>query len=483
MYKRLLKDTSLYSLSTILARGFSLITVPVYTRIMSPADYGALDLLSYTAVLVVLVMGAALDQAVARFYHDAANDLEKKRIASTVLFYNVLIFIIFIPFVEPLASFLAHGWLDGQVDEATVALVFIYIWVNAIFYIANNQLKYLFLSKQSALCNIGSAVLSIVLSFIFIVYFKWGVFGVFLGQIIGQGIFIVPMLYSARESYALMFHWGTLKRMLVYSLPLVPGTLSFFAMQYIDRYAINEIMSLAEVGVYGIGARIASLVNLFLMGFQGAWSPIVMKHFREKDSPEKFKMVFNYYLFMVLVILVGLSLFGKEVLLILTTNTFSQGFVVIPLLVLAAIMASIGGYFTYGIQIAQKSHIRLFLNFAALCLNVVLNYTLIPWLGIVGAALATVLSFVFLTVVGMRISQRLYYVPYRWRNILTAALLAIVVSNVVVLVNFDLSIGAVIVKFGLTLLVVLTLSRLLNVPLDIRQLVRIKAHFGSGTGK
>jgi len=483
MYKRLLKDASLYSISSLIARGFSLITVPVYTRLMSPADYGALDLLSFTAVLVVLVMGGALDQAVARFYHDAADDLEKKRIASTVLYYTVFIFVILIPFVKPLSGLLAHDWLDGQVDEATVVLVFIYIWVNAIFYIANNQLKYLFLAKQSALSNIGSTVLSVVLSFIFIVYFKWGVFGVFLGQIIGQGIFIVPMLYSAKESYALMFHWGTLKRMLVYSLPLVPGTLSFFAMQYIDRYAINEIMSLAEVGVYGVGARLASLVNLFLMGFQGAWNPIVMKSFGEKDSPEKFKVVFNYYLFMVLAILVGLSLFGEEVLLLLTTKTFSQGFVVIPLLVLAAILASIGGYFTYGIQIAQKSHIRLFLNSAALLINVVLNYALIPWLGIAGAALATVLSFVFLTVVGMRISQRLYYVPYRWRNILTAASLAIVVSNVVVLVNFDITIGTVIAKIGLTLLVVFTLSRLLNVPLNIRQLARIKAHIGSGTGK
>lgn len=479
MYKRLLKDASLYSVSSLLARGFSLITVPIYTRILSPADYGALDLLSYTAVLVVLIMGAALDQAVARFYLDVEDDSEKKRIASTVLIYNIFVFALLIPLAKPLAGWMAHGWLGDQVDEATVVLAFIYIWVNAIYYIANNQLKYLFLSKQFALCNIGNTVLSIVLSFVFIVYFKWGIFGIFLGMTLGAGLFALLSLYYARASYALTYHWGTLKQMLVYSLPLVPGTLAFYLMQYVDRFAINALSSLHDVGLYGIGARLASLVNLFLMGFQGAWSPIVFKSFREKEAPEKFKVVFNYYLFTVLTILVGLSLFGREILLLLTTKTFSQGFVVVPLLVLAAILASIGQYFTYGIQIAKKSHYTLFLNCVALAINVALNYFLIPWLGIIGAALATVLSFVFLTVVGMRLSQKLYHVPYKWLNIVAAGLLAVAISNSVTLVSFDVTWQAVVAKAVMAMIVVLVLSRLLSIPLDARLVKRIKSHVGS----
>jgi O-antigen/teichoic acid export membrane protein len=479
MYKRLLKDASVYSISSLLARGFSLITVPIYTRILSPSDYGALDLLSYTAMLVVLVMGAALDQAVARFYLDATENSEKKRIASTVLIYNLFVFALLIPLVVPLASQLAHKWLDDQVDETTVVLVFIYIWMHAIFYIANNQLRYLFLSKQYALCNIGNTIFSIVLSFVFVVYLKWGVFGVFLGQVIGAGLFALLSLYYARESYALVFHWKSFKRMLVYSLPLVPGTLAFYLMQYVDRYVINQLTGLYEVGLYGIGARVASLVNLFLMGFQGAWSPIIFKSFREKEAPEKFKVVFNYYLFAVLTILVGLSLFGKEILLLLTTKTFSQGFVVVPLLVLAAILASIGQYFTYGIQIAQKSHFTLFLNSASLLINVVLNYVLIPRLGIIGAALATVLSFVFLSVVGMSLSQKLYYVPYRWVNILAAGLLATAISNSVPVLNIDITWQVVMAKVGVAFIVMFILSRLLDIPLDARLIRRIKAHVGS----
>ena len=151
MYRQLLKDASLYSLSSVLARGLSLITVPVYTRILSPADYGALDLLSYLAVIVPLFVGAALDQAVARFYLDAENEDERRSIASTVLFYTIFIYCLFIPVAGSLAEYMAADWLGGQVDASTVLLVFAFIWLQSIFYIANNQLKFLFLSQANSL--------------------------------------------------------------------------------------------------------------------------------------------------------------------------------------------------------------------------------------------------------------------------------------------------------------------------------------------
>ncbi|MHB8549257.1 MAG: lipopolysaccharide biosynthesis protein, partial [Thermoplasmataceae archaeon] len=184
MFKQLLKEASLYSLGPFLARALSLVTVPIYTRILSPADYGALDILSYTAVLVALFVGAALDQAVARFYLDAVDDVEKKRIASTVLIYYVCAFALLIPLVKPFAHDLAHAWLRGQVNEKTVMLVFIFIWVNGVFYIANNQLKYLFFSKQFAICAIGKSIVGMALSLVFVAYYRLGIFGMFLGQVV-----------------------------------------------------------------------------------------------------------------------------------------------------------------------------------------------------------------------------------------------------------------------------------------------------------
>lgn len=237
-------------------------------------------------------------------------------------------------------------------------------------------------------------------------------------------------------------------------------------MQYVDRFAINDLINLHEVGIYGIGARLASLVNLFLAGFHGAWNPIVFKSFRGTGAPERFKVVFNHYLFVVLAMMVGLSLFSREALLLLTTKAFSQGFVVVPLLVFSAILASIGQYFTYGIQIARKSHYRLFINVIAVAINVALNYVLIPRMGIVGAALATMLAFVFLATAGMRMSQQLYYVPYRWRSIVISCVLAAAVSGSVTLIHFDITWQIETIKIVVALVTMFVLVRVLDLRLN-----------------
>ncbi|MCD6322432.1 MAG: oligosaccharide flippase family protein [Clostridiales bacterium] len=477
MYKRLLKDASLYSVSSLLSRGFSFITVPIYTRILSPADYGALDLLSYLSVLVPLFACAALDQAVARFYLEASTEKDKQKIASTVLYYTIFIFFIFIPIADFMARYIATTWLSNQVTKGTVLLVFVFIWVHSLFYIANNQLKYLFLSKQFAFCNIGNTILSTILCFSFIVFLRWGVWGVFLGQMIGQGCFALVSLFFARKSYALIFDWEWLRKMLRYSLPLVPSTLSFYVMQYVDRYVINQLKGLGDVGIYGIGARLASLMNLFLVGFQGAWHPIVMKTFKEPGAPSRFKVVFNYYIFIASAILIGISLFGREVLLVLTTATFSGGYVVVPMLTFSAILASIAGYFTYGIQISKRSSIRLIINVIGLVVNIVLNYCFIGYWGIVGAAIATLLTFLFISIAGMIVSQKLYYVPYEWFRLAIVAIISVFCSNLVLVLPLKVSLLIIGTKFILCLISLLFIAKLLRIN-NLKQLFLEAKNFG-----
>ncbi|MCK6370112.1 MAG: polysaccharide biosynthesis C-terminal domain-containing protein, partial [Gammaproteobacteria bacterium] len=438
------------------------------TRALSPADYGALDLLSMLTVIAPIAIGLALDQAVARFYLDTDDDGEKKRIASTVLFYNVAIFLCLIPLAWPFTDWMANTWLSGQIDRRTAVMVFVYMWVHSIFIVANNQLRFQFLSKQYALCHVGNVLVSTSLSILFVFFLRWGVIGVYLGQTIGQLLFGFVALYLGRRSYALTFHWPLLRRMVAYSLPLVPGTLSFYGMQYLDRVFINELRELKEVGLYSIGARLASLVNLFLMGFQGAWTPMVMSSFREEGAKERFRTVFEYYLFATMMIVAVLSLFGKETLILLTTRDFVGGYVVVPLLVTSAILASITGYFTYGIQIEKKSGYRLVINVAGVLVNCALNLLLIPRYGFVGAALATVLSYGFLATASMWISQRLYHVPYRWGRTLLAFGSAAAASCSVIFVDIPVGLPSLVAKVLALAGLAALLAALLGI--DLRQL-------------
>ena len=467
MLKRLLRDSSLYSLSSLLARGFSFITVPVFTRILSPADYGALDLLSYVTLLAPLVIGAALDQAVARYYLDSELDPEvRRRVASTGLFYNVIAFAVVGLALLPTADFLSSRWLDGQVGPGTVQIVLGFLWIQSIFYIATSQLRFLFRARAFAVVTVGSTVVSTAAGFALLVWFDLGVAGVFLGQGLGQLLFSAIAIWLARDCYRFVLDLALLRRMLVFSLPLVPGTLAFYAMQYVDRYVLNELRGLAAVGIYGMGARIASLVNLFLMGFQGAWYPEVLRSFREPDAPAKFSRVFEVYLFLTMTILLGLSFFGREVLLLLTTPDFVAGYVYVPLLVLGAVMASIAGYFAYGFQIAERSRLRMYLILASLVACVGLNLVLIPAFGVLGAALANALSMTALAVVSVAVSQRFYRVPYAWPRCLVAIGIGTLVSNLAVVQEIPVTPVNLLLKVACALAATAVLARVLKVPLE-----------------
>lgn len=469
MYQRLYKEASLYSLSSLLARGFSLITVPVFTRILSPADYGALDLLSYVAVLAPLVVGCALDQAVGRFYLDTslAED-ERRGIASTALFFYIIVFAIVGVLLSPAADVIASRWLDGQVGPGTVRIVLLFMWIQSVFYISNNQLRYMFRARAFAFSNIGNTIVSTAASFAGIVWFELGVAGAFLGQAVGQFVFSLVSIWLARDCYRAVLDLALLRRMLNYSLPLVPGTLAFFVMQYVDRYVLNEMRGLTDVGIYGMGARIASLLSLFLMGFQAAWWPHVMSTFRAPDAPERFRKVADFYLFATMTILILLSLFGHELLLLLTTPEFAAGYVVVPLLVLGAVMASVANYFAFGIQIAEKSRYRTLLNVGALIVGVSLNVLLVPRLGVLGAALANAVCFVTLAAGSLAVSQRLYHVPYAWPRIVTSVAIATAVSHTVIFWNAPVSLATLTFKAVLAALAIGLAASVLSVPLTPR---------------
>lgn len=463
----------MYSVSAFLARGLSLITVPIFTRVLTPADYGAFDLLTYLAFLGALVLGAALDQAVARFYLDTQDPEAKIRIPSTALIYTLAGIVVIAPLGALASGFLAQTWLNGQVSRDVVLLAFVSMWVRALFVITNNQLRYLFLSRQFAISNVGNVVVTTALSLVFVAVFRWGVFGALLGQVIGQSLFSLVSIYLARASYAFTFDPQILRRMLAYSLPLVPGTVFFLAVDSVDRYLLNDLASLEDVGIYGIGSRVATLVNLVLSGFQAAWFPMVLSSFKSPESGQQFVTVFNYFVFVTAAAVIGLGLFGREILLLLTTEAFSRGFVVVPLLTMSAVLSSIANYFTFGLQIASKSHLRLWLNLFALALNVALNLLLIPRFGVLGAATASALSFLCLAVLGMAISQRLYYVPYQWGRILVAGIVAAVIANLVLLGSFEVSGVGLLIKSGVAIGGILVIQRVLRVRFDRQTVARI----------
>jgi O-antigen/teichoic acid export membrane protein len=422
MLRSFLRDSAVYGAATFLARGISIFLIPIYTRVLTPTDYGAIDLVTIVAGLVASIVPLEIVQAVARFFPDEVDAKDKSTYASTALWYVIVSYSAFLVvtwiLAEPLASILFGasfgGWL---VRVATVAM-----FGNGIFYAVQSQLRWSLRAREYAVAGIVYTLASIATSVVLVVVLHFGIFGVFIGQALGAVAGIVVSAHYAASYYRRVFDAGRLREMLRFSTPLVPSTLGVLVAMYIDRIMINAMMTLSAVGVFGVGYRIASLPQLLLAGFQISITPLIYARHRDSSTPGELARVFRVFSAMALTLWLVLGLFAREIVAVFTTPEYYGAASVVPLLVPAVLFT--GAYvFMPGPAIMKRTGLIAAINIAAGVMNLCLNVALIPILGITGAATATLLSSMVGFLLNAVASQRTYPVPHDWRVLSSAALI------------------------------------------------------------
>jgi O-antigen/teichoic acid export membrane protein len=421
--RRFLRDSAIYGLSAIIGRGLNLLFVPFYTRVLTPSDYGVFDIATVFLSFVSLTVALEISQALARFLPDAEREEERIGIASTAFLFTlasyagfaVLAFLI----AEPLEQLLfADAAPAGFMTVVIVAAV-----ANGIFYLVLNQLRWQLLPIQYAIANLVFAVVSIALTVLLVLAMRMGVSGVVIGQVGGSLAGLAVAWRDASPLYRLRLDTALLRSMLAFSLPLVPSSVGVFVTLYIDRIAIRSLMTFTDVGLFGIGFRVATIVSLLTVGFQTAVTPLIYSRYREPLFPGELARMFRTYVALGILMATALAVFAREILTVITMPDYVPGAVVVPFLS-AAIFLSTLYVFAPGLAIAKRTGVTSVLSIGGAVANTILNFALIPVLGIVGAALATLIANAGVFVGYMVTSQRLYTVPHRWDRIALAIVIA-----------------------------------------------------------
>ena len=182
---------------------------------------------------------------------------------------------------------------------------------------------------------------------------------------------------------------------------------------------INAYLSTADVGVYAIGFKLASVVMLIMVGVQAAFTPLVYHSHQDRDTPQIIATTFRLFIAMSIILFAILSLFAKDLIELLTTKSFYIGAEVVIYLVPAALLSQMY-IFAPGMGIRKKTNYILTITVFGVCLNAFLNYFLITHWGIKGAAIATLLSAAAAFSLHMIISQGLYHAPHQWFQLLSS---------------------------------------------------------------
>ncbi|MCG3171073.1 MAG: hypothetical protein CALGDGBN_02646 [Pseudomonadales bacterium] len=436
MLRALLRDSLLYTASNVLTRGLGFLLLPLYTRVFSPEEFGTLDYLMAVGSFVSVTVALEIAQGLARFIPEHVDDPGARRAyASTSLWFTISSHTLMVVLVVIFRRELAEILLESGHKADLIVVASIAFWVNGLVYLIQSQLRWELRAKDSGLLSIVVAALMIVFSLITVVALRWGVVGVLMAQIASGVIALILGFYLTRSSYGLLFDWRHLRRMLVFSVPLIPSSVGVIVALYVDRLAIKELLSLSDVGLFGVGYKVAMVASLALAGFRGALTPLVYAHYRKAATPLDLARIFRIFCAFALVLFACLALFASRIIGVVAPDSYSAAASVVPILVLAVLFSNMY-IFAPGLDIEKRTGMIALINLSAALLNTTLNFAFIPAWGIEGAALATAVSFFCAFCVYMRFSQKLYPVPHQWGSLLCAFVMVVIV--IVLAGNADL---------------------------------------------
>ncbi len=389
MLRSLAKNSAIYYLSNVLTKGISFFLLPLYTSILSESDYGVLELISLLSTIVIILFTFQLGQGVARYYNELTTQSEIRIYSSTIAFFVLASFVMYL-----IISFLFIGSISSYVGLTvnTTAVSLVSVAMNGLFYLSQNQLAWKIKPVQEIISGLVYNLTTIGLTIYFLVWQHAGVLGIFIAQSAGALAGIALGYFFTARDYGIHFSFPVLKKLLVFSMPLIPGALSIFIFTFSDRICIKEMLDMNELGVYSVGNKIATILTFTSLGVSAALSPLIYKHYKEAETPNKIALLFRIFSALSFIVLAFISFFSKEIILLMTNEKYLAAAQVVPFLLVAIYLNSFVPFFP-GLYIGKKTALISIIAVSTGVLNVALNIWLIPDYGITAAAVVTALSF------------------------------------------------------------------------------------------
>lgn len=425
---RLIKQSGIFGVGIVLSKAVGFFMIPVYTRFLTPSDYGVLELLDLILFFAANIAGMGILSAVFRFYAAASIEKEKKEVISTALIGSSVLFLIATTFLvlgANIVSRLAFGTphFANLVKIVSLTLLFSSLTEVPMAYLRAKEKVVLFVSIGFARTILGVSTLTI-----FLVVLKWGVLGAVYANLLANAIAGLGLLGATLTRVPVKVSLAKLKEMLSYGLPLVPYSLNMFVLTFADRFFLRHFGNLADVGVYALAYKLAMVMAVLVnVPFDLVWQWQQFELAKRENAKELYARITTYLLLAAVVVGLGVSVMAKDALRIMTPPSYWAAAQVVPLLVLSYILSALRLVVISGIYVQKVTHRLIPIALASTCTNLTLNWFLIPRYLVMGAAIATVLSYAVNLILCFSQSQKFYAVRYDYlRNVATLTLATLV---------------------------------------------------------
>ena len=411
--RRLGAETAVYGLSALAIRFSGLVLVPVYARIFTRSEYGAVSLVNATVMVATIFVILGLDTAAGRWFWDSEEAADRKRTLASWAWCQMLASLLVAAILWLLSPQLAQILAPGETTAFRLAVLTLPFSVFGV--VLTNRFRLERRAWAAASFAFGMAVVNIGATLAFVIGLDWGVIGVFAGQVCSSAVGTVVALVILRDWVSpRRASAARLRAMFKYAAPLIPAALAAWAIGFSDRYFVEYYASADAVGIYQMANSVASLVALVTLAFQQAWGPFALSIHSEEGAGEVYSGALLAYAAVTSTAAAGLSMLAPEVIRVAATSKFEAASVAVPWLAFGLVAVGLGYVAGLGPLLARRSRPVAAAIICAGLLNVILNFALIPALGITGAAIATLAAQAAIPAYLFVRSQALHRIPYRF---------------------------------------------------------------------
>jgi len=386
-YKVILKHSSIYLVANFLNRIIGFLMIPVYTRFLTPADYGVLELISITMTFLSIIVAAGITEAVARFYFDYKDDKGKNTVISSALLGIMIAGGLFYLFVSPFSRPIALTLLDSEIYSSYILIAVGYMSLDLIFQVV---LAYFRVTQKSITLTISSVtklILALSLNIYFVVFLEIGVRGILLSTLITNAVMLLILIPLTFKNIGGHLDIKVLGNMIRFGVPLIFSMLSHQIVTLSDRYFIKVFATLADTGLYSLGYKMGALIIAFVGSpFDMIWTPRRFKKYGDEEAEQEFSRIFSLFLFVITFVGLYISILIRDILKIMVTEQFWDAYKVVSLITLTYIFYSFYYHFNITILMKKKTRLHAGINITTAVINLTLNYFLIKAYSIWGAA-------------------------------------------------------------------------------------------------
>lgn len=410
-------NVALYTAGEIIPRVLAFFLLPILTKYLTPGDYGISGYINTVTTFLYVFTALSVNVYALRTYYKVTSTIEKKQLIGNIFLFLVgwgfimlCLEILFFPYLlnkfSIKVSFYPYFLLGLIINFFDVISI-----IPLVAYRVNED------AKSFVLLSVGRTILQYLLTLIMIVYFKMGLLGSFLGRLYACIPFAVIYFIVIKRKGIFSINLAQIKDALQFSLPLLPGALSYLVISVFDRVILERYVTLSQLGIYSVASTLALTLNIVIQGLYRSFEQKIFREHSNEGFINTVDKLYKVYIAFLYVPAFAITLFTSEILHFFTSSSqyYAAGNYIVYLIV-SVIISGINIFLGTLLIANNRRRIVTFSSFASAIVSLIVNLLLIKYYGVLGACIASILS--FLVVCIFYFSKVFLLNKYLWQQIL-----------------------------------------------------------------